>query len=271
MGCAREGIFMDKLIFLGTAGDALVMAKQQRQSGGIIFQLAGNQLHLDPGPGALLAAKQAGINPRDTIAILATNDSLLRVNDVEAAISAMTLDGMDRHGVLLATKSVIGSESEQGRLSAWAASLVEGIVTLAPQVKVGVNEIMVLPLKTSGRFPDAIGLRIETHTLTLGYTGDSEWYETMAADYKDVDVLIVNVPEPDGAKEPGRMSLDQAARLIGDVQPKAALLTGFGSKLLEQDLMEAARQVQRTTRVNTIAAADKMVVELDQFRSRANN
>ena len=42
-----------KILFLGTGGDATVVGKQKRMSGGIILKIEGYQFHLDPGPGSL--------------------------------------------------------------------------------------------------------------------------------------------------------------------------------------------------------------------------
>ncbi len=255
---------MDKLIFLGTAGDVDAMAKQRRGTGGIVLQLGGSQLHLDPGPGSLVRAKMAGVSARDTIAVLATNGSLLRCNDVNAVISAMTLDGMDKHGVLLAGRNVI-----ETRVFQQSKSFLEGIVPLAVQSKVGVNEVMVVPVKTNGKDLDGLGLLISSHNILIGYTGDTAWYETMASDYEGVDVLVVNVANPSDVKEEGVMNVADAERLVAGVKPKAAFLTGFGSKLLDQDVMDVARQVQRASKADTTAASDGLVVELDAFAKRA--
>ena len=53
---------MPSIIFLGTGGDEFVVGKQLRGSGGIVVQVEGYQFHIDPGPGALIKARQAGIN-----------------------------------------------------------------------------------------------------------------------------------------------------------------------------------------------------------------
>ena len=53
---------MARIIFLGTAGSTAVVSKQLRASGGIIIQVEDLQFHLDPGPGALVKAKEYGVN-----------------------------------------------------------------------------------------------------------------------------------------------------------------------------------------------------------------
>ncbi len=251
---------MDYIVFLGTAGDVEVMARQQRASGGIILNLEKNQFHLDPGPSCLAAASAAGVSARETIAVLVSNATLLRSNDVNAAVSAMTLDGMDKHGVLLGSKSVI--ESEEAVLRSVYKRCVEGLVALSPGQKIGINEVTIYPVKTRSKDLDAVGWKLVTDKVVIGYPGDSAYYETMPADYEDCNVLVLNVKHPEGTKEEGHMNLEDAEMLIKKVKPKLALLTGFGSKLLKADLRDVARQLQRKTKVEITAVKDGQKVEL---------
>lgn len=249
---------MNRIIFLGTAGDVEVMARQQRASGGIILQLDGYQFHLDPGPGSLVMAKDAKVSTRDTIAILASNDSILRSNDMAATVSAMSLDGIDPHGVLLASQSALERLPEAHR------AFVEGLLPVTPRSKVGVNSITIIPTKTAAKDPTGVGFLLSTNEVTIGYTGDTSFYETMGADFGGCHVLILNVKHPAGTREEGHLNVEDAERLLKEVKPQQAILTGFGSKLLKQDPREAARELQRSTKVHTIAASDLLKVELEK-------
>lgn len=249
---------MNQLVILGTAGDVEVMARGERGSGGFLLILEGNQFHLDPGPGSLTAARAAGINPRETIAVIASNDSLLRSNDVNAVVSAMTLDGLDKHGVLIGSKSVV----EGGVLRQFYKQCVEGLVALAPGQKVGINEVTFVPVRAAGRDPTGIGFRISTEHVTLGYPGETRWYEGIVDAYAGCDVLLVNVRHPVGTREEGFFNVEDAERFITGVKPRLAILTGFGSKLLQEDLRDLARQLQRRTKVEVTAAKDGQKVKL---------
>ena len=66
------------IIFLGTGGDSYVIGRQLRASGGIILQLDEDQYHIDPGPGSLVMAKEAGINLRANTALFVSNNSINR-------------------------------------------------------------------------------------------------------------------------------------------------------------------------------------------------
>ncbi|MBW2980191.1 MBL fold metallo-hydrolase, partial [Candidatus Woesearchaeota archaeon] len=69
-------------MFLGTAGDAFVLGRQLRTSGGIILNVGENQFHIDPGPGALSVAKQCGINIRANTAVFVSHAHLMHSNDI---------------------------------------------------------------------------------------------------------------------------------------------------------------------------------------------
>ena len=59
--------FMEsQLIFLGTGGDAHLVGKSIRGAGGIILRSEDLQFHIDPGPGALVAARHYDVNIRET-------------------------------------------------------------------------------------------------------------------------------------------------------------------------------------------------------------
>ena len=72
------------IIFLGTGGDSYVVGRQIRASGGIILQIGDDQFHIDPGPGSLVMAKQAGINLRANTAVVVTHNHLNHCNDINA-------------------------------------------------------------------------------------------------------------------------------------------------------------------------------------------
>ena len=45
---------MDKITFLGSGGGRIVVAHQLRSTGGFVINIGTKQIHVDPGPGALV-------------------------------------------------------------------------------------------------------------------------------------------------------------------------------------------------------------------------
>lgn len=250
---------MDRIVFLGTAGDTETVIKQLRGSGGVIVTLAGYQFHIDPGPGALNGCRAAAISPRDTIAILATSDQLFQSNDVNAAVSAMTYEGMDRHGVLLASKHVIDGNGGV-RLLPRYRQFLEGLMTLAPGTRVGVNDVTVYGVPSRSPDPTAVGLILATAQHRIGYTGATGWYEEMGDEFTELDVLIIHCRHPGDTTEEGALNTEQVVELLKKVKPKHTYLTGFGAKIT--DPVSVAREIQRATKVTVTAAKDGLEISV---------
>jgi ribonuclease BN (tRNA processing enzyme) len=247
-----------KLIFLGTGGDAIVVGKQMRLAGGIVFQVEENQFHIDPGPGAVAKAKDNGVNLRSTVAILVSHAHLNHCNDANAAISAMTLGGMDPKGVLVTNKSAYnGSETIEPCISKYHKTLIEKNLILEPGQRVGINEIDIIATHTVHSDPDAIGFRFVCPKFTVGYTGDTGYSQQLINDFKDTDILILNVVHPKDKQDQYLLNVDDAVRLLKELKPKLAIITHFGIKI--EDLSEV-RNIQRETGVETIAAKDGMMI-----------
>ena len=120
---------MDRIVFLGTSGDSRVTAKQQRASGGFVLQIGEFQFHVDPGPGALVRAKEFAINSRATSGVIVTNNHLNHAHDVNAIVDAMTLGGIDKKGVLIGCESALhGGELRPPALSGFHRNCLERII-----------------------------------------------------------------------------------------------------------------------------------------------
>ncbi len=250
-----------KIVFLGTAGDSIVAGKQLLASGGIAVLVDDNQFILDPGPGSITKSKQYGVNVRDSTGVIVCNSNLLNCNDANAVVDAMTLGGIDKFGVLLANKSsLIGSGGARPYITERHKSFAERAILLEPGKRVGINEIEISATKTKGDDETGIGIRMLTSQFRLGYTGDTGYNTEIAEQYKGVDLLIVKMPLCADQKEQHRLNTDDAIKLISHVKPKLAILTHFGIKVLKEDILEETRKVQRSTKIQTIAARDGMVI-----------
>jgi len=134
-----------KLIFLGTGGDSNIVGKQSRGSGGIIVRVDGYQFHIDPGPGSLVRTRQFNINPRNNTAVICTHNHLNHAGGLNEIISAMSHDGLDKRGVIIANNTVInGTELYDSFLNKRYKDCAERFITLKTGQKVGINSIEIL-------------------------------------------------------------------------------------------------------------------------------
>lgn len=244
-------IMPPRIVFLGTAGDIYTVAKQSLASGGIILELEDLQFHLDPGPGSLVQAAKAGINVRETCAILLSHAHTTHAADANTIISAMTYDGLDKKGVLISPDLTPITPFHKGCL--------ERTIQIEAHQKVGIEDIEIhtFPTKHS---TGSLGYKFYTPEFTLGYLSDTEYHAELVELVSDCNVLIVCVTNPLGEKSPGQLAIDDVIKLFHKIKPKLAITTHFGQKLQKADIVNQTRLISQSTGVQVIAASDGLVV-----------
>lgn len=239
------------------------MNRQIRSSGGIIIRIKNIQFHLDPGPGALVKAREYGVNLRGTNVILVSHSHLDHCNDLNVVISAMTHDGLDRAGILIGSKSVmVGEEGERPYITRKHRKFLDKFLSLEAgnTVKFG-QDIEIKTLRTKHRDATEIGFKFTCDKFSIGYSGDTAFFPELIDELRNCDILILNNLEPFGYTNEDQLSSDDSVKIIAAVRPKLAILTHFGQKIIEQNPIYQAREIQRKTNVQTVAARDGLVVD----------
>lgn len=258
---AFPSLMESQLIFLGTGGDAFLVGKHIRGAGGIILKSNGLQFHIDPGPGALTAARQYGINLRENIAVLVSHAHTNHCNDINAVINAMSYAGLDVKGVLIANNTVVnGNENTYPILTNFHKKCVEKVIVAKLNKKIGIENIEIQPLKAEHTDPDALGFKFFTSEFVLSYTGDTKYTKEVVEQHKNSDILIMNVKFPADAEERTHLNTDDAIKLLNKARPRLAIITHFGNKMHQADPISEAREIQLTTDVQTIAAKDGLTI-----------
>jgi len=247
---------MTTITFLGTGGDNYVISKCIRNSGGIIINHGDVQLHIDPGPNALLTAKNNNINIRGSTAVICTSPKISHCNDVNAVISAMTYNGADVKGVVVGTKTLIkGDEQNMPLLQRFFKDCVEKVMIAEPEKKIGIEEVDIVFCETTD-YCENVGMKIYMPDVTIGYSSDTSYSDRVAKQYEKSDILILNVPNPSGVNKKFKMSTDDAIKFIKKVKPQLAIMTHFSKEMLEQDPLLEARRVHAATGCQVMAAVD---------------
>ena len=256
-----------KIIFLGTAGDSAVVSKQLRASGGIVLQIEELQFHLDPGPGALQRAKEFGVNVHHTSAILVSHNNINHCNDVNVIVEAMTHGGIEHRGIVLGCKSVLqGTEEISPYLTKYHQNLVERIIPLERNHKVGIELVEIHALPAEYTDPTAIGFKFFCPRFTLSYTGATALTPQLFEGLVGTDILVASVPYPGEKAQGQNLDTHSVIKLISQIRPRLAILTHFGLDMIKADPLVEAREVQRITDVQTIAARDGLVISSEGFK-----
>jgi len=250
-----------KIIFLGTGAGMFVRGKQSRATGGIILQVKENQFHIDPGPGATIRAAQYGVNIRANNSILISHSHIGHCNDVNAVIDAMTYSGLDKQGVLISTHSLInGREGYTPYLTRFHRNCLEKVIVVEAGQMVAVNEIEIKALHANHTEKGTIGFRFVTPNFVLVYSSDTEYSPKLIEEYKDTDILILNVHSPGEEDAVGNLNTVNAIKIVEGVKPKLTIIQHFGKRMLEADPIQEAREIQKQTKLQVIAAKDGLTI-----------
>lgn len=259
-----------QIVFLGTGGDMSVIGRQLLGSGGIVVQTEDNQFVIDPGPGATLRARMYGVNLRETTGVLVSHGHLAHCNDMNAVLSAMSHNGLDQRGVLIASESVInGTEGVSATLTPFHRNCVEKILVARQDQRIGIDTTEIQILATKHSDITGVGFKLYTPNFILGYTGDTAYDKDIAEQYKNVDILILNVPFPEKAPKKDGLSTEDAIKIIQKAKPSLAILTHFGNKMLQADQLVETRKVQGACPDSqVIAAKDGAKINPDAYSSQ---
>ncbi|MFA5365274.1 MAG: MBL fold metallo-hydrolase, partial [Candidatus Bathyarchaeia archaeon] len=223
-----------ELVFLGTGGGRFATITQKRRTGGIRLITKKMNLHIDPGPGALIYSLEAGLNPQRIKAVLVSHRHPDHYANAEILVEAMTKGMLKKGGILAAPSNILSGTKEAGpSISLYHQQMIQQTVPVKPGVTFNVGNIKVAATKTRHTDPDAVGFRFDVPEVgTIGYTADTEYFEGIENEYKGVRVLIISVMRPMGSPWPGHMTPKEAIKIVDAVKPEIAVATHFGMKMI---------------------------------------
>jgi len=253
-----------EITMLGTGGGRFATITQKRRTAGIRIISEDSNLHLDPGPGALVHSIGEGLNPQKLNAVFVSHCHPDHYTDAEVLIEAMTKGTKKKRGVLVASKSVLHG-NEMGFdpvVSKYHQQMPERVIEASLNTKFQVDKINVLVTEARHTDPDTVGFRFETQESgSFAYTSDTEYSESISKYYEGVRFLILCVMRPSGKPWKGHMTTDDAIRIIEQARPEQAALTHFGMQMIFKGPAKEARHIEEETHVPTIATRDGMQIK----------
>jgi len=255
-----------ELVFLGTGGGRFATITQKRRTGGIRILSEILNVHLDPGPGALIYSLNMGLDPQKVRAVLVSHAHPDHSNDAEILVEAMTSGMTKKRGVLAASHSVLlGNEVCEPSISKYHQQMPEKVIEAKPGAAFNVNGVKILATKARHSDPDAVGFRLETREVgDIAYTSDTEFFEGIGKFYEGVRLLILCTMRPSGEPWKGHMTTDDAIKVLEEAKPETAVITHFGMKMIFGVPNREAELIQQKTGVPTIAAVDGMRLNISE-------
>ncbi|MDQ2991575.1 MAG: MBL fold metallo-hydrolase [Candidatus Eremiobacteraeota bacterium] len=255
---------MTSVLFLGTGGARFVVARQVRASGGMWMRFGQTQIHVDPGPGALVRAlsQVPPCNPRELDGIALSHKHLDHSGDVNALIEAMTAGGFRPRGTLLAPRDALVGEYVVLPYAQKFPERVQIVEEASGPYRIGDVEI-----RTSVRHVHSVetyGLHFTHEGSTLSYLPCGRYFDGLAEDYArhEPDTLIVNVLRYADSMDVDHLVWADACRIVETVKPKVAVFQHFGTKMLEEDPVRLAQAFEDASGIRAIAAHDGYLLDV---------
>lgn len=258
---------MDELIFLGTGGGRFTTLFQSRATGGLVLRIMGRQLHLDPGPGALLRCKECKVYPFKTSVLLATHSHLDHINDLNMMIEGMTNGATRKNGTLITTQKVLDEI-----VTPYHKKMVNEIVILKPGQNTAVNGLRIESVKCEHGKEEGVGFKFHTPNYTLYYTSDTRIYPGFEKNLEGVNVLIANVVRPGDNGLTYHMCTNDLISVLKNMKSKKELklviINHFGTMMLRAGPKKEAKRIMEETGIKTISSTDGLIVKLKQFTEK---
>lgn len=255
---------MDYIKFLGTAGARIVLSKQLRSSGGIRLCLAGKNICLDPGPGALLRSwgSTPPLDPSLLDAIVLSHRHLDHSGDLNAMVEAMAEGGFHPHGQVFAPADAL--QGEEPILLSYLRSYPEKINTLSAGSRFSLGEL-ILECPVRHRHPvETYGVKFSWGEHSLSYIADTRFFPGLIEAYQS-EVLVINMTfvEAYHGANAYHLSAAEIGPLITGIKPRQVLLTHFGRRVLTDGPEIIAQKLAGETGIPVSAAFDGMEYQLN--------
>lgn len=252
------------ITFLGTGGGRFTTISQKRATGGIYIKDSLN-IHIDPGPGALIRMLDSGLDPRTTNGILVSHAHPDHYGDAEILIEAMTCGCTQRRGLFAASKSMLKGEGIIGpSISKYHQSLLERLEIVYPGDSFYFGDLEIQGRITQHSDPTTVGFNILTKNGQISYIPDTTYIDELIDAYKGARVLIVSNTRPLNQKIPHHLATEDSAHIIEQIKPELALLTHIGFKIAVNHPEKEGEWITEKTGIRTLTAEDNMNVILSK-------
>ncbi|MFA6531168.1 MAG: MBL fold metallo-hydrolase [Candidatus Micrarchaeia archaeon] len=252
-----------EIVFLGTGGGRVNLIKQLRWTGGFRINSNSANIHVDPGPGALIHGIELHQDPMKLDAIIVTHYHVDHYNDASLLIEAMTGYALKQKGVFIGSGYLFEDDKGDRPISKYHLSKPKEVYIGKPGVRrkfetsKGFFEIEFCPTKHDD--PTGFGFKLHIDGKTIGYTSDTELTDKVAASYSGCDYLIINCLKPTKDGIPDHLETSDVIKIVSVSKPKLAILSHMGLKMLRAGPESEARKIEDATGIRTVAAKDGQI------------
>ncbi|MEW5801868.1 MAG: MBL fold metallo-hydrolase [bacterium] len=257
----------DFIKFLGTGGARFVVSQQMRASGGIWLSFQGTQVHIDPGPGALVRCLSAHprLDPSQLDGIILTHRHLDHASDVNIMIEAMTKGGYRRKGTLFAPPDAMETDPV---VLQYVRAYLANIETLREGGSYTLGSIRFSTPVRHVHLAETYGLKFSFSEKVLSLIADTLFFEELASHYHQSDCLIINVVRLEATPSEKiiyHLCIEDAQRIMNEIRPRKVLLTHFGSMMLQAGPELLAEELSQKSGIEVIACCDGLTLSMEEL------
>ncbi len=255
-----------KIVFLGTGGGRVNLLKQWRSTGGFRINSKSANIHVDPGPGALLQSLKYRQDPFKLDCIIVTHCHIDHCNDASLLIEAMTGYALKKRGIFIGSEYTINGGLDGDRsISKYHLSKPEivYVARFGEKKKFATNkgEFEIEFIKTEHDEPTAFGFKLNIDGNVIGYTSDTEYFIELSKKFSGCDYLIINCLKSSEDGIPDHLKSSDVVEILKYSKPKFAILSHMGMKLLRTGPEKEASTIAKLSGIPCVAAHDGMTID----------
>lgn len=256
-----------EIVFIGTGGGRINLIKQLRGTGGFRINSRSANIHVDPGPGALVHSVKLKQSLLHLDAVIVTHDHIDHMSDAASMIEGMTSYGLKKKGILIGSRYTIeGNEKGEKGIGSWHQSRVAMVYAAKPgerkKFETGKGSFEIEIIKMKHDEPSSFGFKLHMDGVVLGHISDTDYIEGLGPDFSGCDCLVVNCIKPEADKYQGHLTTKDVIEVLKQAKPKRCIITHMGMKMMRIGPAKEAGFIEEKTGVKTIAAKDGMRVTL---------
>lgn len=251
--------------FLGTAGARVVVSKQLRASGGVWIKYQDTNIHIDPGPGALVRAlsSRPPLSPPSLDALLLSHRHLDHSNDLNIMVEAMTEGATKKRGAVFLPAEAL---EEEPVLFKYLREKLVSLEILEEGKEYHWKDISFSTPLRHLHSAETYGFRFSFPQGDVSFITDTLFEEKLIEAYQDSKILFLNTVrfKKDNHSSILHLSIPDAQVIIENIKPRLAFLTHFGLTVLREKPWKIAEEMSQKTGIKVIAASDGMKIDLEE-------
>ncbi len=233
------------------------MGQQKRQTGGIVVETDETQIHVDPGPGALVQSHEEELAD-ETEAVIVSHGHIDHSSDAEPIIE-MIVEAFNNEGFLFANQSVLeGFGDIEKRVSDYHQNICSRVKQLGEETETEMKDVEIESQEMFHSDPRTVGFTLDDGEKKIGFWTDTEHSEELVDFYDGCDTLVVYCSRPRNEGTRSHTSLDDIPEITAEIDVSTVIVTHFGFKFLESDLEAQKEWLEEEIEPKVIFAEDSM-------------